>query len=396
MTFDFEIDASEGKMRSGSLRLGYTRIKTPYWAIIHTERKRLIRGINLIHQRPPSFKIHELVFDYRNQNDIQNVLSNNNLINRIINRIRLETREDSENILQFRTSNEIRFSSTQLRRIIQLQANSDRLSVLTIPDPIIGESGIVWEAIMDSALNFARDLVDTGNSETVMPTVSLNQPIKKIERKIYWLLNRKINALALRAVGSFSKRLQRVTEILNQGSINIWIHLFDLSKKYLQLSQAHLVPLSGIDTVSLKKGYPRGRIPQPTVDTGDFPTPEGVPLEVDEEIFELPIEEQPHDLFEGRALGFLNSQEQISSFGHELFCRCPLCRKANYSVTGLIELLSQQDRKALLQVHECYAFPEELKAIQQAIINNEIRNYYESKTLINLNSEKIFNRFPIE
>lgn len=397
MSFEFEINEIEGKIRVGQLRLGYKELTTPYWSIIQTERKRLIRGLNLIDYSIPSINMLEIIFDYKEQDEIRKLLSDNQLIEDLKNKIQRESRRDSENIFQFRSSSNIKLKSSDLNKLIKIQADSECLSVITIPDPIVGESGIIWESIMDSALKNAKNYVDTENAYIFMPIVSLNQPKKVVKRKIYWLIRKKVRAIGLRAVGTFIPRLQLATDIINKSKNDLWVHLFDLNKKYLQISQMHLAPLAGIDTISIKKGYARRRFPQKTIDTGDFPEPEGIPLDADieaEDISESPG--QPKDLFEGRALGFLSESEQISNFGHELNCSCPICRRAHYSADELIALLSQQDRKSLLQVHEYFAFPNELNSIQRAVHNNNIEDYFDSKTLINLNKKKIFQRYPLK
>jgi len=397
MSFEFEINEIEGKTRVGQLHLGHKEITTPHWSIIQTERKRLIRGLNLIDYSIPSIDMLEIIFDYKSSDEIRDLLSNNHLKNDLKNKIQRESRKDSENIFQLRTSSDIKFKSSELNELIKIQAESECLSVITIPDPIVGESGIIWESFMDSALSNSQNYIDTGNCYISMPVISLNQPKKVVKRKIYWLIRKKVRAIGLRAVGAFAPRLQLATDIINKSRNNIWVHLFDINKKYLQISQIHLTPLAGIDSISIKKGYARRRFPQRTTDTGVFPEPEGIPIDADIEVEDLSEPSTlPKDIFEGRALGFLSETEQISNFGHELNCRCPICREAHYSADELIALLSQQDRKSLLQVHEFFAFPNELNIIQRAIHNNNIEEYYNSKTLINLNRNKIFHRYPIK
>jgi len=397
MSFNFEIDTIAGKTRLGKLRLGDKEFSTPHWSIIQTERKRLIRGLNLIDYSIPPIDMLEMVFDYKNQEDLEILLSDNLLKEKLRSKIIRESKKNSANIFQLRSSSNIRLSSDNLNELIKIQADSECLSVITIPDPIVGESGIIWESIMDSALINANNYIDTEIAHTFMPTVSLNQPKKFVKRKISWLLLKKVPAIGLRAVGAFNARLRLATDIINKSKNNIWVHLFDLNKKYLQISQMHLSPLAGVDTISIKKGYARRRFIQNSTDRGEFPEPEGIPLDADIESEDIPQPPtQPKDLFEGRALGFLSESEQISNFGHELNCRCPICREAHFSADELITLLSQQDRKSLLQVHEFFAFPNELSNIQKAIHNNDIEDYYESKSLINLNRTKIFQRYPLK
>jgi hypothetical protein len=394
MSFNFENQINED-VRISNLKLGQKNIQTPYWILNHTQRKTLIRGLNLISNSIPKIKMNEIVIDFKNQEDIDKILANQRKSDELKSKIIRNSRRESENIFQYRFKDNMKFSQNKLSKLLKIQAETEHLAVLTIPDPIIGKSGLIWEGIMTPIISEASAYIETGNVMTYMPMISLNQPIKVVKRKVQWLLMKKIEAIGFRATGSFHKRLETAMNIIKRRNSNVWVHLFDLAKKYSQISQLHLVPLVGVDTISLKKGYSRKSFSQPSTDTGDFPTPEGISLEIDEVNIDQPqTPSQPQDLFEGRALGFFTGNEQIKNYGHQLNCRCPICQRAHFSAEELIKLLSQQDRRALLHVHENIAFPNELNQIKIATNNNEIESYYKSKSLINLNRERISQRYP--
>ena len=374
--------------RSSSLQLGRNKLKTPCYGLIHTDMKRLNHGSNLIGVKPPKVAFHEIVIDH----DI-NIEKNIEIFE---NRINNNYKSDLPNLCQFRASSDITLSKEKLRYIIEIQMRTEKLSVITIPDPIIKDSSILWEKTMNDALNIANEAYETGLTYVIMPTISLDQPIKHVEKKIKWLMKKKIKSLGLRATGQFSPRLHKATEIINKYEELIWIHLFDIKKKYLEVSQVHLASLVTVDTISPKKKYSRTKYHASSrrefdQSSSDFPTPIGIPLEP-----EIPIaimKEEHRDLFEARALGFLTQEEIIKSFGHELTCRCPICQKTR-SIEELEVLLSRMDRASLLQVHETVSYSEEFNNIKDAIHQNDLLSYYNNKSLIKENKKKIAEKFP--
>ncbi len=396
--FSFNLESTLGISREGHLRIGTANVSTPHWVMLNTERQSLARGINLLNNTQPNIEFNEIVIDYQNQADINAVLNNPHLTQNLESKIRNKSRNNTENIFQLRVPSDVQFSRDQLTNLIQLQVQVGRLSVITIPDPAIGHAGLFWEnQIMPRALELAQEFVNTGRVNTYIPSVSLNQRQEVVERKITWLLNHHVPSIGLKAEGARAhNRLNVATEIINKSRYPVWVHLFDVPKKLLrQVSQIHLAPLAGVDTISIRKGKSRGRPPQAPLTTPDFPTPEGIPLDAG---VGGPTPPAPspirRDLFEGRALGFLSGNEQIHNFGNELMCRCPVCREAHFSVEELLELLSQPDRANLLKVHEYNAFPRELNDIQVAIHNNNLENYYNSKSLINLHRTRIREKYP--
>lgn len=392
MTFSFNNQINE-EIRVSKLRIERSEVQTPFWILNNVERKKLIKGLNLINNEIPTLPFNEIVKDIGTQDEMYSYLGNPKLYSKFQDNIASECRRNTNNMLQIRRKDNIPLSSTHLNQILELQASIDPLSVLIIPDPIIGKSGLMWEMIMAPILGSAKSFVDTSNFKTFMPMISLNQPIKVIKRKVHWLISKQTPSIGLRAHGSFNKRLIAALEIIKQRKPDTWVHLFDLSKKYYQISNLHLSPLYGVDTISLKKGYSRGFSQSRVEDTGDFPTPEGISLTV-EASEEIPTY-TPKDLFESRALGFFSEDEQNDYFGHRLNCRCPICSRAHFSLEELTQLLSQTERKALLQVHENTAFPMELNKLVKATIDNQTEEYYKEKTLINQNLEKLSRIFSI-
>jgi hypothetical protein len=392
--FDIEVIDRLDEVRVTRFRLGRKQFNTPYCGIIHTDMKKLIRGAGLINQRPPNVNLHEIVIDYGNQQSINTLFQNPQKINDLKRRIIRDTRSDIENLLQFRIKKGVVLSGHQLTELIRIQAETERLSVISIPEPIVGIFDNSWKNSMQPPLDKAIEACDIGLANIYIPIISLDQPISIVNGKIHWLIQKHVPAIGFRAVGTFARRLQRAIDILNQNEESIWVHLFDLQKKYLDISQVHLVPLLGVDTISVKKAFSRGGPPQTPIDITDFLTPEDIPLDAEEQSIEtLRAPAIPRDLFEERALGFLSESQRIESFGHELTCSCPICHRAR-SIEVLQEMFSQLDRKALLQVHECVGFNNELNLIQQAIHNNDLNEYYEAKTLINEKREQISDRYP--
>jgi len=395
--FDFQVRDQSEDSRSSILRLGERRFRTPYYCLIHTDMKRLIHGSNLIHQQIPRINLHEIVKDFSDQEKLDRLLSNIQLRDHLKRIIIKDTKSRTQNIFQLRFPNNIRLSGHQLKALVEIQAETEKLSVITLPDPVIRDASQLWENAMETGLREANKICETGLSYVVMPIVSLDQPITYVESKINWLINQDVQAIGLRATGQFSPRFRKATEILANSEQDIWTHLFDLKKTYLDVSQVHLVPLIGIDTISTKKIYSASmyhilRGSTSSIDNGDFATPVGIPLPEAQQQIRLRPRRPPRDLFEGRALGFLSEQERLETFGHELNCPCGICRRAR-SMTSLVEMLSQMQRKSLLQIHETVSFSMELNQIQTAIHNNDLSDYYISKTLINEKIDQLSNKY---
>jgi hypothetical protein len=391
MSYNFEILESD-LIRHSRLRIGTHTVETPYWIMNNVDRKKLIKGLNLINYSQPEIDMNEIVIDFANQTEINSSLSNPTSIHHLDQRIHSEIKSTSENLVQFRLKDDIRLNADQLTAILNTQTRANCLSTFTIPDPMVGESGIMWEMIMTPIINRAKEFVETDQTKNFMPIISLNQAQSVINRKVQWLLHKQIPSIGFRAVGKFEKRLPLATTIINHSSNPVWIHLFDLSKKFAQLSQMHLIPLDLIDTISLKKGYRRVSPQNPAQNTGAFPTPVGIPLEVEGE--EEPLQTVQHDLFDSRALGFFTDHEQ-TNFSHNLNCHCPICSKAHFSADELVSLLSQMERKSLLQVHEAVAFPAEFEILKRSCHDNDIKNYYQSKIFINQYRDKLAERYSI-
>jgi len=386
--FDISIKDRCDDSRSCKLKIGLRRFNTPSYGLIHTDMKKLIRGSNLIGNLTPSVNFHEIVIDLID-NDI------NKYKNKYNKSIKRNYKSGLINICQFRLSSKISLSPSQLEELVKIQINSDKLSVITIPDSIIREAGKPWSDAMETSLELAGEAYETGISYVVMPTVSLEQPIEYVEKKIKWLLTKDIQSICLRATGQFSPRLRKTAEILKQHEEPIWTHLYDLKKKYLEVSQVHLAPLANIDTITAKKNHPAtmfyiAKNVKGDEKSSDFPTPVGVPLEVKSKGSEKKV---VRDVFEGKALGYLTDKERIKSFGHELTCNCALCEKTK-SIDELEKFLSGLDRKALLQIHETVSFSAELGKISKAIHDNELVNYYKNKKLINENRKELTKKFP--
>lgn len=209
------------------------------------------------------------------------------------------------------------------------------------------------------------------------------------------MLTHNIQSICLRATGQFSPRLRKAAEILKQNEEPIWTHLYDLKKKYLEVSQIHLAPLANIDTITAKKDYSASMLHisknvEADDKSSDFPTPIGVPLGVKTK---GPKKKVIRDLFEGKALGYLTEKERIKSYGHNLTCNCVICQRTK-SIEELEKFLSGLDRKALLQIHETVSFSDELGQISKAIHDNELVNYYKNKKLVLENQKELMKKFP--
>lgn len=386
--FDISIKDKCDDSRTCKLKIGLRRFNTPSYGLIHTDMKKLIRGSNLLGNPSPSVNFHEIVIDLID-NDI------NKYKDTYKKRIERNYKSDLINICQFRFSSDISLSSSQLEELVKIQINSEKLSVITIPDAILREAGNPWSDAIDTSLELAKEAYETGISYVVMPTVSLEQPIEYVEKKINWLLAKDIQSICLRATGQFSPRLRKAAEILKQNEEPIWTHLYDLKKKYLEVSQVHLAPLANIDTITAKKYHPAtmfhiaksGKVYEKS---SDFPTPVGVPLVVKTKGTKKKV---VRDVFEGKALGYLTDKERIKSYGHELTCNCAICQKTKY-IDELEKFLSGLDRKALLQIHETVSFSDELGQISKAIHDNELVNYYKNKKLVIENRTELTKKFP--
>lgn len=388
--FNIAIKDECDNSRSGELRVGFKRFKTPSYGLIHTDMKRLIKGSNLLNNPIPSVNFHEIVIDL-NDSDV------NKYSDIFKKRIKKNYRPDLINICQFRFKNKINLSPSQLQELIRIQVDSEKLSVITIPDPILRETGKVWSNGVKKAIEFAKDACETGIAYVFMPTISLEQPIKYVEKKINWLLDKDICSICLRATGQFSPRLRRATEIISKKEVPIWTHLYDIKKKYLEVSQVHLAPLATIDTITPKKFHPATmyhtmKSIEKDKRSSDFATPIGVPLKVKKKKSKEK-KEPVRDIFESKALGYLTHEERIKSYGHKLTCNCPICQKAK-SIDILEGLLSSSDRKSLLQIHETVSFSYELSQMRRAIHDNELVNYYKNKQLVIDNRKKLSKKFP--
>ncbi len=386
--FDINIEDKCDNSRSCELRIGFRRFNTPSYGLIHTDMKTLIRGSNLIGNPVPPVNFHEIVIDLID-NDITKYKDTYK------KRIEKNYRSDLINLCQFRFSSDITLSPSQLEELIKIQIDSEKLSVITIPDAILRDAGKPWLDGLNPSLEIAEEACETGISYASMPTVSLEQPIEYVEKKIDWLLTRNIQSICLRATGQFSPRLRKAAEILKKIEEPIWTHLYDLKKKYLEVSQIHLAPLANIDTITPKKYYSATMFhitKSVEVDkkSSDFPTPIGVPLTVKTR---EPKKKVIRDLFEGKALGYLTEKERIKSYGHNLTCNCAICQKTK-SIDELEKFLSRLDRKALLQIHETVSFSDELSQISKAIHNNDLVNYYKNKKLVIENRKELMKKFP--
>jgi len=386
--FDISIKDRCDDSRSCKLKIGLRRFNTPSYGLIHTDMKRLIKGSNLIGNPIPSVNFHEIVIDLID-NDI------NKYKDTYKKRIENNYNSNFINICQFRFSSDISLSPSQLEELLKIQINSEKLSVITIPDAILREAGKPWSDALNPSLELAKEAYETGISYVSMPTVSLEQPIEYVEKKINWLLAKNIQSICLRATGQFSPRLRKAAEILKQNEEPIWTHLYDLKKKYLEVSQVHLAPLANVDTITAKKYHSATmfhilKSVEADKKSSDFPTPVGVPLEVKTKGSRKKV---VRDLFEGKALGYLTDKERIKSFGHELTCNCAICQKTK-SIDELEKFLSGLNRKALLQIHETVSFSDELGQISKAIHDNELVNYYKNKKLIIENRKELMKKFP--
>lgn len=386
--FSFNIKEKSDQSRTGILKLGLKDFKTPFYGLIHTDTKRLIHGSNLIKTDLPPINFNEIVIDHKG--DIKKTSQI------FSSRINNNYKSGVPNICQFRSSKNTYISKDELQEIVRIQSDSEKLSVITLPDPQINNFDNSWEKSMDYALKLATESYETGLTFATMPTISLDQRIELIEKKIQWLIKKDVKAVGLRATGQFSPRLLKATSIIKEKKESIWIHLFDIKKKYLELSQVHLVPLLTVDTITTKKGYPRTGY-QRTLKyvqdehSSDFPIPLGIPLEPDEPI--LKKKEEYRDVFEGKALGFLTKNERIQELGHELTCNCPICSKTR-SIEELEGLLSRMDRKSLIQIHETVSYNDEFDKIKKAIHDNDLLKYYNKKILFKKNKNQISKKFP--
>lgn len=386
--FNFNINEKSDQSRTGTLKLGLTEFKTPCYGLIHTDTKRLISGSNLLETDLPEFNFNEVVIDHKN--DI--ISSRERYKSRIIN----NSKSGVPNICQFRSSKDIILSKDDLQEIVKIQSESEKISVLTIPDPYVNNFDNSWEKSMNSALDLANESYESGIIYTIMPTISLNQKTKLIEKKIQWLTKKDVEAIGLRATGQFSPRLLSATNLIKNKKQSIWIHVFDIKKKYLDLSQVHLLPLLNIDTITTKKGYPRTGYQRTLAyiqddRSSDFPTPLGIPLQPEQPIIKKRGEYR--DIFEGKALGFLTRNERIKTIGHELTCKCPICLKTR-SIEELEGLLSRMDRKSLIQIHETVSYNSEFDKIKKAIHDNDLLKYYNNKILVKRNKDQISIKFP--
>lgn len=392
MSFNIDIKASIDNLRVSKIKLGRTEIQTPYCGFTHTELEKFKDGADFLKSQIPRKQIHEVIIDFGSDETFNNRLNNEKKKIHILRRMKYLSKDDQENICHFRLSPGIRISALQLCNIVAMQTHSKGFSVITLPDPI-REMSNNWIGSMDIALSEANDAIETGYGFTIMPTISLEQPNKIVEAKIEWLLEHGISAIGLRAHGTyFPQRLYKAINLLNQNEEPIWIHLYDLNKKFLNVSQVHLAPLAGVDTICTKKRYSYVEKPRKD-DKGDFPTPEKVRIELTEKEMERKKRVSQQDLFESKALGFFSEEERPMKLGHELYCNCPLCQKTR-GWDDFVNFLEQYDRKSLLQVHEYHGFSSELQMIQKSITENDLSSYYYTKSLIIEQRDKILERYP--
>lgn len=169
--FDINIKDKCDDSRSCKLRIGFRRFNTPSYGLIHTDMKRLIRGSNLISNPVPLVNFHEIVIDLID-NDITKYKDVYN------KRIENNYKPDLINLCQFRFSSDIKLSPSQLEELLKIQINSEKLSVITVPDAILREAGKPWLDALIPSLELAKEACETGISYVSMPTVSLEQPIE--------------------------------------------------------------------------------------------------------------------------------------------------------------------------------------------------------------------------
>ena len=392
MSFSFDNKINED-IRVSSLKIDGKEVQTPFWVLNNVERKKLVKGVGLFGAGVPQLPFNEVVRDVTQQ-DLLDYLSDPESLMEFKKKIRRDCVGNTNNMIQLRITGKVNLSEQHLKQIISLQSDIDSVSILTIPDPITDATVYSerWESSMKSVMDTAQSLVDTADSGTFIPMISLDQRKKIVEKKVKWLVDRECLSIGFRAHGDFKRRLKSALEIIKLESPSTWVHLFDLGKKTSQISYLHLSPLFGVDTISLKKGYAHvPSRPSGKVENADLPEPKEPGLK--RWVQKKP--ELPKDVFENRALGFLSESERDESFGSELDCKCIVCTRANGSLYELTKLLSQVDRKAILQVHENTAFPIELNELTKATFDNQIRDYYMEKSLVAMNKERLAKDFSI-
>jgi len=397
MSFNFEVKNTIASLRQSTLKLGNVEIETPNYIMTHIETRRLTTGYNLVGSREPNPKLNELISDHiPDRLTAQRIFENSDEIEKLCNKLDNLTKSDRMNFVQFRlkTGNEI--SKYELCQIVRLQSDMNKFSIITIPDPTCSYNNS-WIDSMEAALYEAKVSQEVGTSELFMPTVSLAQPLLDVEKKISWLIDKQVPSIGLRAHGPhFPETLHKSTNLITQSDNPIWIHLFDLSKKYKNVSQLHLAPLTSVDTISLKKKHGYSSSKKNIMD-GLLPTPENISLEPTareiEEQKVRKIKRSQRFLFEQLALGYISINERTKWIGHELSCTCPICKKTKDIDTFRI-YLSTHDRSALLQVHEYTGFNQEMLAIRKNIRDNDISEYFRQKILVKRHRRKLSKRYP--
>lgn len=392
MSFNFENKSAIRTLRHSKLKIGNQTIETPHHIENHLEQNRLAKGFKLIEETKPKLLFNEIINDNLSErNLIDGIISDDDKTINICENIHKYIQKNQENFVHFRLSQKTELSRYELSKLVQMQVDIGLLSIITIPDPT-NSFNTNWEEGMKIAIREAKVGMETGRAKTIMPTISLEQPIELVEKKVNWLLNNNMPIICFRAHGKFPAKLHSATNLIVTQNENIWIHLFDLSKQFLYVSQLHLVPLVGVDTVSLRK--PRGfGSKASSKETGKFPTPEGVPLEVTPSEKEVKTRAKDKYLFERDALGYMSESERTKQYGHELSCDCPICNRTK-DIDSFRELISRYDRKALLQIHEHVSFEQEMSLLKDSIRENEIYNYFGQKLFIRQKRKDLSKRYP--
>jgi len=259
---------------------------------------------------------------------------------------------------------------------------------------------------MMTGLSQAYALKPSSEFETIMPIVSLAQPIPFIKEKVDWLLSQNVETMGFKYGSSgFGPRIISGIELIrNYDEIEereMWIHVTNMGKTMKNLSRPHISVLANIDTISTYKFHPK--VVRYLASVNQTKTKEqakwNVPPEPDKKIIvksdqKRIVTPRGHWL-KGSELSYLTDTEHVNSLNHGERCPCPFHKK-NYSIKELKNLIGSDGRAQLLQVHDMFTSNNEFNEIQKAISDNSLIGYYRTKAKVLEEKGEIKKRFKTE
>jgi hypothetical protein len=391
------------------LDIGNKRMIGPIRSLPHNDFFHYKGGHELLGNKAPSLPFMELVRDFDKPHiaDLDKSLVKNTEYDRAL----ANRAKDAPVFSVPRVHPQIRISRSNLVKIVEYQANIERASVISVPDPGRRWYDNLWERTMEAGMVAAYILRPSREFEVVMPIISLDQPIEYVEKKVNWLIEKEINAIGFRVASNYGPRLIKAVDILRnhreEEIRDIWIHLTNLSKQMKNLSQPHLSVLARVDTISTYKFNPkiarilaaRGKEPDKTDALWDVPN-EPSKVSVNKSLAKPTNKKKRRppkgDFLDRDLLAYLTDSQHISSINHGKECQCRLHQNCCKDENMLKHYIGSDNRTKIIQVHDMHASNREFEAIQRAITESTLLDYFKGKSRVILEKSEVKKRFKVK